>query len=180
MAKAASKSTPRYAVGIDLGTTNSAVASAPLDGEQPAPIEVLAIPQLIEPGEVAPRTLLPSFLYLAGDLDFPAGSLTLPWGESRQVAGELARKRGAESPDRLVASAKHSHGTVSIVYYLCFVLFSILIASSRGGGFRSGVRLTIATSILFLAVEWATGSRGPDFDLNRLVRGRSVCWSRAI
>src|SRR5262249_11649419 len=54
----------------------------------------------------APRTLLPSFLYLAGDADFPAGSLALPWGESPQVAGELARKRGAESPDRLVASAK--------------------------------------------------------------------------
>jgi molecular chaperone DnaK (HSP70) len=106
MAKAAPKSTPRYAVGIDLGTTNSAVATAALDGEPAVPIDVLPIPQLVEPGEVAPRTLLPSFLYLAGDLDFPAGSLTLPWGESRQVAGELARKRGAETPGRLVASAK--------------------------------------------------------------------------
>src|SRR6202035_6157118 len=39
--------------------------------------------------------------------DFPKGGLALPWDpEPKFVIGELARKRGAESPNRLVASAK--------------------------------------------------------------------------
>ena len=67
----------------------------------------------MNPGEVAARTLLPSFLYAPGELDFPPGSLALPWDESRASStGELARRRGAENPARLVASAKSwlSHG----------------------------------------------------------------------
>src|SRR5262245_43700354 len=56
---------------------------------------------------MAPRTLLPSFLYAPGDLDFPKGSLALPWDDDPQfVTGELARRRGAENPARLIASAK--------------------------------------------------------------------------
>ncbi len=56
--------------------------------------------------EVAERTLLPSFLYIPSDFDFPEG-LALPWeSEPKFVIGELARKRGAESPNRVVASAK--------------------------------------------------------------------------
>jgi hypothetical protein len=98
----------KYIVGIDLGTTNSALAScsATTTGEQ-SPIEVRSIPQLVNPNEVAERTLLPSFLYIPGELDFPKGSLRLPWEpEPKFLIGELARKRGAESPNRLIASAK--------------------------------------------------------------------------
>src|SRR5690349_19342207 len=40
-------------------------------------------------------------------MDFPQGSTALPWDRKAQlVIGELARKRGAENPVRLVASAK--------------------------------------------------------------------------
>ena len=98
----------KYIVGIDLGTTNSALArcSATATGEE-SPIEVRSIPQLVNPNEVAERTLLPSFLYIPGELDFPKGSLTLPWESAPKfLIGELARKRGAESPNRLIASAK--------------------------------------------------------------------------
>ena len=99
---------PRYIVGIDLGTTNSALAY--LDStiaEEEARVATLAIPQLVNPNEVAELSLLPSFLYVAGAMDFPKGSLALPWDENpRFVIGELARKRGAESPARLVSSAK--------------------------------------------------------------------------
>ena len=98
----------KYIVGIDLGTTNSALArcNATATGEE-SPIEVRSIPQLVNPNEVAERTLLPSFLYIPGELDFPQGSLTLPWEpEPKFLIGELARKRGAESPNRLIASAK--------------------------------------------------------------------------
>ncbi len=98
----------RYIVGIDLGTTNSALAhfdtAAP---EEESRLTVESVPQLINPNEVEERTLLPSFLYVHGELDFPKGSLALPWDREPQfVVGELARKRGAENPTRLIASAK--------------------------------------------------------------------------
>jgi molecular chaperone DnaK (HSP70) len=99
---------PRFIVGIDLGTTNCALAAVSADAadEQPA-IEVREVPQLVNPHEVASRALLPSFLYLPSEVDFAAGSLVLPWKTSATgVVGELARKRGAENPVRLVASAK--------------------------------------------------------------------------
>jgi hypothetical protein len=98
----------KYIVGIDLGTTNSALARYDVAAsEEESRIEVCSIPQLINPGEVAERTLLPSFLYIPGELDFAKGSISLPWEpEPKFVVGELARKRGAESPNRLVASAK--------------------------------------------------------------------------
>ena len=102
----------KYIVGIDLGTTNSALArcnasAAGSAAEEESRIEVRSIPQLVNPNEVAERTLLPSFLYIPGEFDFPKGSLALPWEpEPKFVIGELARKRGAESPSRLVASAK--------------------------------------------------------------------------
>ena len=63
-------------------TTNSAIAYAPLTSEEPSPIEVLPIPQLVNPGEVAAMSLLPSFLYIAGDFDFAADTLTLPWHDA--------------------------------------------------------------------------------------------------
>ena len=98
----------KYIIGIDLGTTNSALAWCDATAaEEKRQIEVRSIPQLVDPNEVAERTLLPSFLYIPGEIDFPKGSLALPWEpEPKLVIGELARKRGAESPNRLVASAK--------------------------------------------------------------------------
>ena len=100
--------TAKYIVGIDLGTTNSAMARCDATAaEEESRIEVCSIPQLVNPNEVAERTLLPSFLYIPGEFDFPKGSLALPWDPGpKLVIGELARKRGAESPNRLVASAK--------------------------------------------------------------------------
>src|SRR6266545_3784207 len=109
----------RYVIGIDLGTTNSALAYAELQPDadllEPPPVALLAIPQLVNPGEVREEGLLPSFLYLPGATDFPAGTLALPWDERREhVVGRLAQKRGVENAGRLVASAKSwlSHSAV--------------------------------------------------------------------
>ena len=101
----------RYAIGIDLGTTNSALAYAEItaaaDPFAPANVQLAAIPQLVNPGEVREESLLPSFLYLAGASDFPAGAMALPWDAERSfVVGYLAQKRGAENVGRLVSSAK--------------------------------------------------------------------------
>jgi hypothetical protein len=101
----------RYVIGIDLGTTNSALAFAEAkpdaDPFAPANVQLLAVPQLENPGEVRDEGLLPSFLYLPGASDFPAGTIALPWDEKRgYVVGRLAQRRGAENAGRLVSSAK--------------------------------------------------------------------------
>ncbi|HZS39188.1 MAG TPA: Hsp70 family protein [Polyangia bacterium] len=120
----------RYVVGIDLGTTNSALAHADLE-RAAAKIEVDAIAQLIGPGEIAARPTLPSFLYLAGEHELAPGALELPWRNAdaskndasassndagassrdaiavgKAAVGEFARTQGAHVPGRLVASAK--------------------------------------------------------------------------
>ena len=102
---------PRYVIGIDLGTTNSALAYAEVEPDagifKPANVQLLGIPQLENPGEVREENLLPSFLYLPGAADFPEGTLALPWDAGRNhVTGRLAQKRGAENVGRLVSSAK--------------------------------------------------------------------------
>lgn len=99
---------PEYVIGIDLGTTNCGVAYVRADeGEgEPGRAEIFAIEQLVNPGEVRGEALLPSFLYLAGENDFAPGAVELPWGGGGPVVGVLARKRGAESPLRMVGSAK--------------------------------------------------------------------------
>ncbi|MDD3325708.1 MAG: Hsp70 family protein [Zoogloea sp.] len=102
-------STPRYAIGIDLGTTHCALSYVDVtasDGEQAAQ-QVLAIPQLSGPGAVEARPLLPSFLYLPHESELAPGDLALPWAAGQDFAtGEFARNRGAATPIRLVASAK--------------------------------------------------------------------------
>ncbi len=93
-----------YAVGIDLGTTNCALSFA-TDAE--APPLPLPIPQVVAPGEVDTRPLMPSFLYLPAESQFPPGSLALAWyPQARDVVGTLARSQGASTPGRLVSSAK--------------------------------------------------------------------------
>src|SRR5712692_1863695 len=100
----------RYLIGIDLGTTNSALAYVDLQrkskGGRPE-IQTFPIPQLVAPSELASRPLLPSLIYLPGAHDLPAGSVALPWDPSRAYAvGEFARNHGARVPGRLVTSAK--------------------------------------------------------------------------
>ena len=103
----------RYLVGIDLGTTNTACAY--VDMQAGRAIRVFPVPQLVAPGSVDARETLPSFTYLAGAHELPAGSLDLPWASGRTwCVGVLAREQGARVPGRLVASAKSwlCHGGV--------------------------------------------------------------------
>src|SRR5438105_8326213 len=100
---------PRYLIGIDLGTTNSALAYIDLQRRKGGAPEIHAfpVPQLVAPGEVVPRQLMPSFLYLPGPHDLPAGATALPWDPACPYAvGEFARNHGARVPGRLVTSAK--------------------------------------------------------------------------
>ncbi len=93
----------RFVVGIDLGTTHSALAVASLT-ESDAQVSVLDIEQLVSAGASAKSQLLPSFLYFGHESE-PA--LGLPWDAERRFAvGEYARARGAEAPQRVISSAK--------------------------------------------------------------------------
>ena len=111
----------RYLVGIDLGTTHTVVAYADAVAEEAfATIELLSIDQLVAPGEVAARTLLPSLRYHPAVGEFDPLDIAMPWPDpdvrsgARAVIGELARVLGARVPGRLVASAKSwlSHPSV--------------------------------------------------------------------
>lgn len=79
-------------IGIDLGTTNSALAYvAEVSGSPDYPeIKVLEIPQYVAPAQIEPRRTLPSFLYL-GDQTY---------------VGAYAREQGALVPTKSVHSAK--------------------------------------------------------------------------
>lgn len=80
-------------VGIDLGTTNSALAyidpAEAADADFP-PIHVLEVPQVVAQGRTEARRTLPSFLFL-GDQEY---------------VGTYAREQGALVPTKSVHSAK--------------------------------------------------------------------------
>lgn len=99
----------RYIVGIDLGTTNSAVSYADLQGRQAKDrgIRLFKIPQLAAPGEIHAMPVLPSFCYIPGTYDIAADEIRLPWKtDEASFVGTLARDHGAKVPSRLVSSAK--------------------------------------------------------------------------
>jgi molecular chaperone DnaK (HSP70) len=80
-------------IGIDLGTTNSALAyidEREAEDRDFPPVHIFETPQLVAAGRVEARRTLPSFLFL----------------EDSQPVGTYAREQGAVVPTRLVHSAK--------------------------------------------------------------------------
>ena len=100
----------RYSIGLDLGTTNSAVSYFDLEAANARGHEqnMLSIPQVTAVGAIEEKSLLPSFLYLPNDQEFPPDALALPWDKKRNdtIVGEFARSHGSKVPMRLVSSAK--------------------------------------------------------------------------
>ena len=107
----------RFIVGIDLGTTRTVVAFADT-GTEETTIASLAIDQLVAPGEIAGRSMLPSVRYHVADGELTAEEMTLPWGDAGEdppaVVGALGLELGRRVPGRLVTSAKSwlSHSAV--------------------------------------------------------------------
>jgi hypothetical protein len=98
---------PHYVVGIDLGTSNCAVAFASLANGPEARVLDLAIPQLQRFGGVGEQLLLPSALYIPTSEEAASGGLKLPWADGTGwVIGQLARSHGTRVPSRLITSAK--------------------------------------------------------------------------
>ena len=96
----------QYFIGIDLGTTHSAVFFCRQEGPQSGQIQTLKIPQLISAGQIDELSLLPSFVYFPHQTEFLESDLQLPWGKTQAVVGQLARELGAKSSGRMVQSAK--------------------------------------------------------------------------
>ncbi|MCG9582243.1 hsp70 family protein [Vibrio tubiashii] len=105
---------PRFLVGIDLGTTNTVVAFCEItDDLQNSAVSLFEIDQLIGPGEVVRKPLLPSFRYHPAVGQVSPSDLTLPWDNhpvasdiSQVIVGEWARELGAKVEGRQVSSAK--------------------------------------------------------------------------
>ncbi len=98
--------TSRWVVGIDLGTTNCAVAAVDTQAGAPRP-EHVDVTQVVGPGEVAARPTMPSMLLLPAAHEVAPEAMGLPWsGPAPSVVGAFAQARGAELPHRLVSSAK--------------------------------------------------------------------------
>ena len=112
----------RYLVGIDLGTTHTVVSFADLSqGAAKAEARLFEIEQLVGPGEVAKRALLPSFRYHPATGELPEEQLILPWPSQSisgdnipYLVGEYARDLGSKVEGRQIASAKSwlSHSRV--------------------------------------------------------------------
>lgn len=100
----------KFIVGIDLGTTHSVLAYTRVvdPKEEEDAITVFPVLQVVNPGELKPQPLLPSFVFLSPSVGESEGNLSLPWRRDGVgfAVGEFARKRGAELPHRLVSSAK--------------------------------------------------------------------------
>src|SRR5262252_5517589 len=152
-----------FSIGIDLGTTNCAVAFVPLDDE--ARSEIFGIPQWDTLSAIAESPALPSFLYLP-DEAAAAVIQTGKVGNEEWVVGRLARKKAGESSGRVVHSAKS---------WLCHH------TSDRTARFlpwgsedidRSNKISPVGASALILT-ELKRGwnrryaDRGPDFDFDR-------------
>jgi hypothetical protein len=103
---------PVYCIGIDLGTTNSVLAYAPLPdashSSDAAPaIGVLLVPQFVAAGTIESQEMLPSFCYLAAPEEAANGAFNFPGGPNRDfVVGSLARTQSADVPTRTIVAAK--------------------------------------------------------------------------
>ena len=97
--------TARFSLGIDLGTSNCAMALTDLDSDR---TEIVPISQILVANQLGEKPTLASALYLPHPEEFRPGSFPLPWHENGEpgIVGQFARDHGALVPDRLVTSAK--------------------------------------------------------------------------
>jgi hypothetical protein len=130
-------------IGIDLGTTNSALAW--IDPRQGGdadfpPIHILDIPQLVAPGKEEPRRTLPSFLFLEGD----------------NPVGVYAREQGALVPTRLVHSAKSWLSNASVDRTAKILPYE----AAEGGRVLSPVEVS-ARFLQKIRASWEAAHRSP-------------------
>ena len=92
-----------FSLGIDLGTSNSAIAIADFASGD---ISLVEITQILAPNQIGELPTLPSELYIPNPQEFPADDVKVPWEAEPGIIGQFARDHGTLVPDRLVTSAK--------------------------------------------------------------------------
>jgi Hsp70 protein len=100
--------TEKRVFGIDLGTSNCAVAAVAIGDSSNAIINVPLL-QIHAPHQAADSTLLPSALYLPRPDE--QNDFRMPWGATTDesttpVIGRYARERSGEVPDQVITSVK--------------------------------------------------------------------------
>lgn len=155
--------TPRFSIGIDLGTTNSALAFIPLDGE--AKSEILATPQWQTLSGITEASAVPSFLYLPEE----AAAIQIKRGAASNeewVVGRLARTKSAETPGRVVHSAKSW-----LCHHTADRTAPFLPWGSEEVDRTSKISPIRASALILSHLRGAWNSRfahyGPDFEFNR-------------
>jgi molecular chaperone DnaK (HSP70) len=94
-----------FSVGIDLGTTNSAVAVEEFENGR---AQIVEITQILGVNQIGEKPTLPSSLYIPHPDEFQESQVRLPWstGGAEPIIGQFARSHGALIPERLITSAK--------------------------------------------------------------------------
>ncbi len=93
----------QFSLGIDLGTSNSAIAVADFDTGLASIVEIT---QPLGPNQIGEMPTLASALYIAHPQEFAADAVKVPWPSDTGIIGHFARVHGTLVPDRLVTSAK--------------------------------------------------------------------------
>src|SRR5438067_12966493 len=69
----------RFSLGIDLGTSNSAIAVDDFSGGRNA---IIGIPQILGINQIGEKPTLPSALYIPHPDEFDRNSMRLPWSKN--------------------------------------------------------------------------------------------------
>ena len=93
----------QFSLGIDLGTSNSAVAVTDFAAGRSSIVEIT---QILAPNQIGEMPTLASALYSPNPQEFPAEAVKVPWESGLGIVGHFAREHGSLVPDRLVTSAK--------------------------------------------------------------------------
>lgn len=93
----------QFSLGIDLGTSNSAIAVADF---ATGGVSLVEITQILAPNQIGEMPTLASALYIPNPQEFSATDVEVPWKSDGGIIGYFAREHGTLVPDRLVTSAK--------------------------------------------------------------------------
>ena len=102
-----SEQASRFIIGIDLGTTNSAVTWVDTEAN-PWKVQLFQVPQWVDAQTMEAIDTLPSFHYQPIDSERPSAA-PRPWdpeGEQAYIVGVYAREQGSVVPSRFISSAK--------------------------------------------------------------------------
>jgi len=154
--KVNTEGTPRFSLGIDLGTTNSAVAVEEWETGRTGMVEIT---QLLGPNRIGEKPALPSAIYIPHPEEFPEEQLRLPWQErsSEVIVGHFARDHGALIPDRLIISAKSWLSNFHIDPRKPILPWKSDISEAKLSALECSRRYLEHMKLGFLNAEWTQG-----------------------